>query len=192
MGLRLVAALLVALVSGPASAAPATTATPIFHGVLDVLAARGTINPTTGSATLKVPRWRLLLSPDSNGIYPDQEPLLIAIDSNNYYLPAGSMKASVHGTRFTYKAPRDAGPRAIRSVRIVRRPNGTYLVGFTLTGIDFSSLTIQNRKCVPTAFIVGDDDGFSGSIVRRPSFESRALLLPGGCILDTSEWPWLQ
>jgi hypothetical protein len=191
MGLRLAAALLAALAPGPAFAAPVTTATPVFHGVLDVLAARGTINPTTGSATLKVHRWRLLLSPDSDGIYPDQEPILIAIDSNNYYLAAGSMKSSANGKRFTYKGPRDAGPRAIRSVRITRG-RYAYYVSFTLTGVDFSSLTIQNRKCVPTAFIVGDDDGFSGSRLRRPSFESRALFLPGGCILDSSEWPWLQ
>src|SRR5262245_34309491 len=147
------AAVLAALACGPAWAAPATTATPIFHGVLDILASRGTINPSTGSATLSVHRWRLLLSPESDGIYPDQEPIVIAIDSNNFYLAAGSVKSSAHGRRFTYRAPRDAGARAIRSLRITRG-RYAYYVSFALTGIDFSSLTIQNRACVPTAFIV--------------------------------------
>lgn len=189
---RVAIALLVALVSaGRAWGQPATTATPIYHGILDILAARGTIDPATGTATLSVRGWRLLLSPDSNGIYPDQEPALIALAENNFYLAAGSLKASRHGTRFRYRAPRDAGPRAIRSLCIARRRDGTYLVSFKLTGVELSRLTIQNRDCVPMAIIVGDDDGFSGASLRRQSFESRQLFLPGSCDA-AGDWPWIQ
>ena len=54
---RLAAALLATLVSaGTASAAPATTATPKTHGILDILPARGTIDPDTGSAKLRLER----------------------------------------------------------------------------------------------------------------------------------------
>ena len=183
---------LVAVVSlSRASAQPATTATPNYHGVLDILAARGTISPDTGIATLKIRRWRLLLTQDSNGIFPDQEPTLIALAENNFYLPAGSLKASRGGRVFRYRAPRDAGPRALRSLYITRRPDGAYLVSFTLTGVELSRLTIQDRDCVPMALIVGDDDGFAGARLRRPSFETRRLLVTGDCTADLNgAWPW--
>jgi hypothetical protein len=192
MRLPLAVALLAALVSaGRVAAGPVTSATPIYHGILDILAARGTIDPDTGSAKLKIHGWRLLLSPDSDGIFPDQEPTLIALAENNFYLAPGSLTASRGGRRFRYRAPRDAGPRAIRSLRLVQRRDGTWRVSFTLTGVELSRLTIQTRDCVPMAFIVGDDDGFNGARLRRPNLDSRPLFLPGGCDV-TGDWPWIQ
>jgi hypothetical protein len=192
MRFRHAVAVLAALFSAvPVAAGPVTTATPIYHGLLDIIAARGNFDPDTGNAKLKIRRWRLLLSPDSDGIFPDQEPTLIAIAENNFYLAPGSLKASRRSKRFRYRAPRDAGPVAVRSLRIDRRRDGSYLVSFTLTGVELSRLTIANRDCVPFAFIVGDDDGFSGARLRRPSFESRQLFLPGACD-ESGDWPWIQ
>jgi len=187
----LVVALVTVVSGGRASAQPTTKATPIYHGILDILAARGTISPDTGIASLRIRRWRLLLSPDSNGIFPDQEPTVIALAENSFYLTAGSLKASRGGRVFRYRAPRNAGPRSVRSLRITGRRDGTYLVSFTLTGVELSRLTIQNRDCVPMAVIVGDDDGFGGARLRRPSFATRQLLLPGGCDVS-GDWPWIQ
>jgi hypothetical protein len=192
MSLRITVALLVALAAASASAQPVTTATPIYHGHLDVLPARGTIDPTTGMATLKVHGWRFLPVTDSDGVYPDQEPILIALAENNFYLAAGAVKGTRHETRFRYRAPRNTTTRGIRSLRLLERHDGTYLLSFTLTGVDLSQLTIADRACVPMALIVGNDDGFYGARLRRPSFTSRALFVPGGCSLDNSEWPWLQ
>ena len=190
---RLAIAALVAVLSAgrPSSAAPATTATPAFHGTLDMIAAHGTIDPSTGNATLKIRGWRLLLSPDSNGIFPDQEPMLIALAENNFYLAAGALKPSRRGRVFRYRAPRDVGPRAIRSLRLAERRDGIYTLSFTLTGVELSRLTIQDRDCVPMAFIVGDDDGFGGARLRRPSFKTRQIVLPGDCTADLNgAWPW--
>jgi hypothetical protein len=193
MSLRIAVTLLVALAAASASAQPVTTATPVNHGQLDVHPARGTIDPVTGMATLKAHDWRFLpVYPSPDGVYPAQEPIVIALSENNFYLPAGAVKASRHGTLFRYRAPRHAGSRGIRSLRLMQRQKGIYLLSFTLTGVDLSQLTIADRACVPMAFIVGDDDGFNGASLRRPSFTSRTLLVPGGCPLDNSEWPWLQ
>ena len=191
MSFRLAAVLATALVTVVAHAGPVDTATPIYHGILDVLAARGTIDPANGNAMLRIHGWRLLLSPDSDGIFPDQEPTLIALSENNFFLPAGSLKASGKGRHFRYRAPNDAGPRSIRWLRLDRRRDGTYRVSFMLTGIDLSRLTIADRDCVPMAFIVGDDDGFSGAKLRRPSFASHQLLLPGECDVG-NDWPWIR
>jgi hypothetical protein len=191
MSLRIPVTLFVALAAASVSAQPVTTATPIYHGVLDVLAARGTIDPMSGLATLKVRGWRFLPEPGNDGVYPDQEPILIALAENNFYLAAGAAKATRHGTRFRYRAPRNTTTRGIRMLRMLERHDGTYLVSFTLTGIDLSQLTISDRACVPMAFIVGDDDGFHGASLKRPSFTSRALFVPGGCD-ETADWPWIQ
>jgi hypothetical protein len=192
MWFRLAVPLLATLfAAAPGSAGPVTSATPVYHGILDILAARGNFDPDTGEAKLRVRRWRLLLSPDSDGIFPDQEPTLIAIAENNFYLSPGAVQASSSGKRFRYRAPRDAGPRAINSLRLTRRRDGSYLVSFTLTGVELSRLTIANRDCVPFAFIVGDDDGFSGARLRRPNFDSRRLFLPGACD-ESGDWPWIQ
>jgi hypothetical protein len=143
-------------------------------------------------ATLKAHDWRFLpVYPSPDGVYPDQEPIVIALAENSFYLPAGAVKASRHGTRFRYRAPRNASTRGIRSLRLLERRDGTYLLSFTLAGVDLSQLTIADRACVPMAFIVGDDDGFNGARLRRPSFTSRALFVPGSCN-ETADWPWIQ
>jgi len=193
MSLRIAVTLLVALAAASASAQPVTTATPVNHGVLDIRPARGTIDINTGIATLKVHDWRFLpVYPSPDGVYPGQEPIVIALANDpGFSLPAGSMKVSRHGTRFLYRAPRNSSGRGIRSLRLLQRHDGTYLLSFTVTGVELSQLVVADRACVPMAFIVGDDDGFHGMSLRRPSFTSRALLVPGPCD-DNNDWPWIQ
>src|SRR5438067_259754 len=89
-----VACILLLAVPLAAQVGPPPGGSPVFHGVLEVLPANGTIDRATGDAVLKLHRWRLLLVPNSNGIYPDTERVLIAIGKtgqNDLYLPPGSL-----------------------------------------------------------------------------------------------------
>ena len=184
---------LIALTVGalPARAQIVTGATPIHHGSLDMRPASGRFDPRTGIATLRVHHWRLKPAADSNGIFPDHEEVVVALGDDSFVLPAGSLRvAKGRGEIFLYRAPHDAGPRAIRSFRFARRADGAYLVSFVLSGVDLSRLVTQDPACLPMAVIVGDDDGFSGAYLTRPSFHSHHVSLPGGCDVG-NDWPWL-
>src|SRR5439155_25295582 len=57
----------------------------LYHGVLTVNPAKGTLDLATGNAVLKVPRWRFDISPDDpDGIFPDQEPVLVAMGEETF------------------------------------------------------------------------------------------------------------
>jgi hypothetical protein len=184
------AALAVALMlAGPARAQISTSATPTHHGELDIRPAVGTIDGSTGIGTLRVRSWRLVLADTSNGIFPDREPVVVALGEESFRLDAGSLTPSRNGKVFRYRAP-DAASRGITSFRIVRRANGSYLVSFTLIGVDMSLLVLNTPVCQPMAVIVGDDDGFRGALLRRPHFK-RHVAIPRAC--DASnDWPWIQ
>ena len=92
--------------------------TPIYHGVLGFLPAKGKIDRTTGIASLKVQHARFLLSPTSDGVFPDREPILVALGANNFSLDAGMLKASHGGKVLSYRAPRTGNPTGILSFRI--------------------------------------------------------------------------
>ncbi len=187
------AALAVALVlaaAAPAARAQVSTATPIHHGRLLIRGAAGRIDDSTGIGTLRVRRWLLTLAAGSNGIFPGQEPVVVALGEESYLLPAGSLVPSRNGKVFHYRAPADAGPRAIRSFRIAQRAGGSYRVSFSLIGLDLSRLVLETPVCMPLAVIVGDDDGFTGAdLMTRPAF-SRHLTVPRACPENT--WPWIQ
>ena len=89
------AALTVALLLAPAAptarAQISTGATPVHHGELDIRPAVGTINGATGIGTLRVRRWRLVLAETSNGIFPGQEPVVVALGEESFVLAAGSL-----------------------------------------------------------------------------------------------------
>ena len=181
------------LAPDPAAAQIATGATPVFHGKLDVRPATGRIDrtaSTAGQATIKIRGWKLELSDQSNGIYPDQEPMVVAFGDNNFRLPAGSLVAKRHGRIFRYRAPRDPSARGIRFVSIVSESPRVYRVTVSLAGLDLSDLLNKTPICYPTAVIIGDDDGFSGSEVTTtpPVFKSRHLVVPKKCEADS--WPW--
>src|SRR5262249_11854909 len=186
-------ALLALLGSGRAAAQIATGATPVHHGKLDVRPATGSIDrsaATAGQATIKIRGWKLELSDDSNGIYPDKEPMVIAFGDNNFRLPAGALVAKRHGRLFRYRAPRDPNARGIRFVSIVSESATVYRVTITLVGLDLSDLLTKTPICYPTAVIIGDDDGFSGpeATTTPPVFKSRHLIVPKKCTADP--WPW--
>jgi hypothetical protein len=194
--LPILVALVVAAGAPPGARAQVSSgATPVYHGKLDVHPAVGRIDRKTGMGTLRVRGWRLIPSapPElpSNGIFPAQEPVVVAIGANSFRLPAGSLKSSHRGRKFAYRAPRDLGPPAIRMLRIGRRSDGSWSVSFTLTGVDLSGLIVADPICLPMAVIVGDDDGFSGVDLTSPRFSSPRVALPRGCNA-AGDWPWIQ
>jgi hypothetical protein len=199
-----VIAFLVAVPVGAQSPPPGGS--PVFHGVLEVLPAPGTIDRATGAAVLRLHRWRLQLQPaqdglpGSNGIFPDRERVLIALGSggeNDLYLPPGSLVAHRRGKVFTYRAPRGTvrGVKAIRITEVQKDPTtglgGVYRVNATLVGVVLTDLLFRTRPdCMPLAIIVGDDDGFSGVQLSERNLDGRRIAVAGSCGVGT-EWPWL-
>jgi len=176
----------------PAARAQAVSgATPVHHGTLKIRPAAGSFDTNTGNATLRARRWRIEPSADSNGIFPDREEIVVALGKDSFDLPAGSLQPNRSGKVLRYRASPDAVSRGIRSFRIARRSNGTYLVSFVVVGLNLSGLvTAFPSDCTPVAVIIGDDDGFSGAILTRSSFRSPRVTLPRSCSL--TNWPWLQ
>lgn len=185
-----VVALLAVLAAAGAQAQPAVQ--PVYHGCLEVRAAGGPFDRVTGDARLRVPRWRFILTPDSNGIFPAAEQILIAIGENQAAIDPGAMRVSRNGKVFTYRGPEDAPQPAIRRLRIKERKDGSYGVRFTLTGLRFQDLVTSDPLCLPGAIIVGDDDFFAGiKLVRPGSFlRSKRFAIPSDCEIG-SDWPWL-
>jgi hypothetical protein len=169
-----------------------TDAIPVFHGFLRLARGGGSFDPATGSATVRVRGWRFELAPFSNGIYPDREPIVLAIGTENFRLEAGTLRASRRGTRFSYRSRGRGSARGIRALEIRRLPAGTYVAAFTLRDVPLYQLTENAPVCLPTALIVGDDDGFSGvsfdnpGFPRRPSRRVTVAAVP--CVADA--WPW--
>jgi len=181
-----------------ASAQVVSPPTPIYHGVLGFLPAKGKIDRTTGIASLKVNHARFLLSPLSDGIFPDREPILIALGPNNTFgLDAGMLKSSHKGKVQTYRAPKGttSGIITFRMKQIAGpgpagASRGAYAVNFALKGLNVALLNVQDPLCLPMAVIVGDDDGFSGVQLTSPSFQSKTLSVPRDCNAG-NDWPWL-
>jgi len=184
------AAMAVALTLGAVTARAqiSTSATPIYHGTLRILRpAVGTFDTSTGIGTLRVRSWQWDLKQGSNGIFPDKEPIVVALGDESFRLDPGKLERSRNGKVFRYRA---STSRGISLFRIARRASSVYLVTFTLSGVDLSQLVLQNPVCRPLAVIVGDDDGFTGAdLMTRPAF-SRHLSVPRTCSVNT--WPWIQ
>jgi hypothetical protein len=186
MTLRLLAGL--ALVLATASVTRAQDLS--YHGYLTIRRAGGTIDPSTGVSTLNVRRWSFLLTPNSNGIRPDLEPVKVTMGlAENFVLPAGSLAASKNGRKFTYKDK--SITRGIRMIRFWRGKDPTlWQVRFQVVGLDLSALTINYPDCLAMAVIVGDDDGFSGvEFDRVGGFDGKGLKIVGFCAAE--DWPWV-
>jgi hypothetical protein len=182
--------LLVATATAVSAAPISVTATPLFHGTLRVRRASGTVDRKSGAAVVNVRRWSLELAPGSNGIYPDQEPIVLAIGEDTFRLDAGMLKA--HGkSGFLYRA-RPRSSRGIQSLAIKQSKDGSYSVQFSVRGVLLSGLEENAPLCLPTAFIVGDDDGFSGvnyDSPGSPPIVSRRVLVGNG-FCSPQAWPW--
>ena len=164
---------------------------PVFHGVLQLVPAIGRMNRKTGTGTLVIRRWTFIPNPDSNGVFPDREPVLIALGNDGFLMGAGTLHASHGGRLFTYHGPA-AGGRGIRSFRMHHNPDDSfYTVSFKVSGVDLEKLNGEDPLCRPLAVIVGDDDGFVDVVVTSPSFESPRVSLPRTCIDPSASWPWL-
>ena len=138
------------LAAATARAQISTGATPVYHGTLRILRPGvGTFDTATGIGTLRVRRWQLELNQDSNGIFPDQEPAVVALGDESFRLDAGSLKRSRNGKVFRYRVRPEAGQRGIRSFRIARRASGIYVLSFTLIGVDLSQLVLENPVPAP-------------------------------------------
>ncbi len=102
-------------------AAQAHPQTPVHHGVLGVRPAAGRIDRTTGESSLDVRRWRFTPAPDSDGLDPAHEAVLVAIgDADRFVVPAGALRASRNGRVFTYRRATTRGVRRLRLVRVGR------------------------------------------------------------------------
>jgi hypothetical protein len=214
MGARIAAA--VALTIGalgmglPGIAVAPSDADPIYHGTLGIRPIGGTlgIRPAggtivrrdrDGTGTLKVPHWRLVLTPDSNGVFPDQEVVSVGIETETLSLAPGALRPSAHGKVFSYRAPRPFLGRGIRSFRLWRTRDRAYAVRFTVGGFDLSTLLDHDPICRSLAVIIGDDDGFAVVLFTSPSFDSTHFavwpdfpVLPAGTFCTgKSSWPWL-
>jgi hypothetical protein len=191
--MRCIVLALIAVACGVSTSAGqiAVGATPQYHGALDVRPAHGSFDPKSGTASVKVRGWRWQLYSTSNGIYPDKETVEVAIGEQAFMLPPGSLRVSRKGKMFSFRAPKTEGPsmQPIRSLRIQKKPDG-YLVRFTVTGVDLSTLLLQDPVCMPTAILIGDDDGFSGVQYSRPTFSSHRLKVPSDCSVGDDDWPW--
>jgi len=165
---------------------------PVWHGTLQLLPATGRIDRKTGSTVLVVRGWTFIPNPDSNGVHPESEPALIALGGDSFLMAAGTLRVSHGGRLFTYHGPRPKDGRGVRSFRMHHNPDDSfYTVSFTVVGVDFQRLNVEDPLCRPLAVIVGDDDGFVDVSVTSPSFTSRRVSLPRICIDPSASWPWL-
>jgi hypothetical protein len=191
--MRAVVALVVALLTGVA--APAGAIAPVFHGALGIKPALGGFQKNTGVASLRVKNWNFVLTPNSNGIYPTQEGVIIAIGTTEQLVvPASLIHASRNGRQFTFRDPKTT--RGVRMFQLRQYSNcpgkACYHVAFTLVGIDLSTLVLSYPFCSPMAILVGDDDGFSGVQFDRPGgFNGSRVKIDGTCN-SGSGWPWLN
>lgn len=191
--MRVAALVLAAAVAGGPVAAQLR---PVFHGVLSVKGGAGRLDQTAGIGSLRVKKWVFNLSLDSDGIAPASEPIVVGIgDNDQLVIPAGQMKASRNGRRFTYRNPGiPRGVRALTMKRLQDAPDGSmrYAVALSVAGADLSKLVTNSPSCVPLAVIVGDDDGFSGVDIERPRILTGGgrLRVLGACS-DVGDWPWL-
>ena len=165
---------------------------PVYHGVLEVEHASGSIARPSGMASVHVPGWPFQLDPEqSNGIFPATEAVEVAIGTDSrFVLAAGSLKASRNGRKFTFRQKLRKGVAGIRMIQIVRQPDQTYTVRFAVSGVDLQGLQREDPVCMPVAVIVGDDDGFQGVFFSSPTFTSHRLRTVGKCDA-TGDWPWL-
>ena len=177
--MTLLAAVLLAGSMGPASAQIA----PIYHGVLRINPARATLDRSTGAATVKVRNWGLLIDPqDSNGIYPDQEPVIIVVDNDQYYLEPGALKPMRRGKGWIYHSNLTADDRGIKSLMIKKQPDGSFLLRFNLVGVDLSRMIFElEGVCLGTAVTVGDDDAYAGIVLNRKNTTTRRIRIPDEC-----------
>jgi hypothetical protein len=173
-------------------ATPLLAGPPVYHGILGVRPAGGGIDRDTGVIGLNVAKWNFRLDPGSDGLFPADEPVVIALgETEQFLLPAGSLVPNAKGTRFTYRNPDRKVARGIRLFQVWQLKDGTWNVKFKIAGLQASRLTFEFPVCESMAVIIGDDDGFTGVELTRPGgLSGKRVKLRGACD-DVEGWPWL-
>ncbi len=164
---------------------------PVHHGVLQLPhPADGLRYHPADTGRVTVRGWRFFVSPDSDGIFPDREPIVVAIGAQTFFVPAGQMRARAHGRIFVFRAGRTTPPGGVRYLRLARIQSGLFDVRMRVREIDLRALRNDVELCMPGAVIVGDDDAFSGIQLRTPGFEAKTFTIDRPCDPKGS-WPWL-
>jgi hypothetical protein len=187
--LALVSVLVLAVAS--VAGAISDTAIPVHHGSLRVKRARGRFDRTSGLGTITVRGWVLRLGSGSDGIVPDQEPLVVAIGDDSFRLEANALRKK--GKRsYRYRA-HGRVTRGIQKLKMRRQSDDTWIIDFTVRSVPLYRLTNEAPVCLATAIIVGDDDGFAGVQFDNPGFPvrptKRLVVDPIDCTADG--WPWV-
>jgi hypothetical protein len=193
---RLLLAAVVAMASavcrGTASGAIASAAIPVFHGSLVLARGVGSFEQQSGAARFTVRHWRMTLADGSNGVFPSEEPIVIAVGADQFRLEPGALVADRRGRRFRHRVAKGAAARGILRLDIRERSATEYDLTFTLADVQLFPLTQSAPVCMPLAVIVGDDDGFSGVDFDRPGFPARVTrrltVRREPCAAET--WPW--
>ena len=178
-------------VGSEACAEVASAAIPRFHGRLRLARGAGRLDRQSGAARFTVRHWRMVLADGSNGIFPGEEPVVIAFGTDQFRLEPGALSAGRRG-RFRFRAPKVPDARGILALDLRRLAATVYDVSFTVADVQLFPLTENAPVCMPAAVIVGDDDGFSGVDFDRPGFPerltSRVVVRRRPC--DATAWPW--
>jgi hypothetical protein len=179
------------LVLAPVAGAVSDVAIPVHHGELHVKRARGRFDRTSGLGTITVRGWVLKLGSGSDGIVPDEEPLVVAIGDDSFRLPARALRRKGKRT-YRYRA-RGRVTRGVQKLRMRQQTDDTWIVDFTVRAVPLYRLTTEAPVCLATAIIVGDDDGFAGVQFDNPGFPvkptKRLVVDPVDCTADG--WPWV-
>ena len=187
----LVPVLVSLLVAVSVQAQPVTTADPVYHGELSIKPALGTINRRNGNGTINIRNWTFQPTALSDGIFPAEEPIIVALADDNFRLEAGALHANKKGTVFTYRSSPKKTTRGVTLLRLQKHTDGTWAVKLSMVGLDLSRLNLEDPICRPMAVIVGDDDGFGGVSITSPSWTSKKVEIPSGCDVGNS-WPWIN
>jgi hypothetical protein len=179
------------LAAAVVQAGPVTTADPVYHGELSIRPAGGTINRRNGNATINIRNWTFTPTPQSDGVFPDQEPIIVALKDDNFRLEAGALHANRKGNTFTYRSTAKKTPRGVRLLKLTHLADGSWTVRLSMAGVDLSRLNLEDPICSPMAVIVGNDDGFGGVTITSPGWTSRRVDIPAGCDVGNA-WPWIN
>jgi prolipoprotein diacylglyceryltransferase len=180
---RMRPAALLLLLSALGAVRPVAAIDADFSGTLAVRPARGTLDVATGAGGLAVKRWRFTPAPASDGIDPVSEPIVLSLATDEVALPAGSVQEVAPGRRWTFRD--DAATRGFTRLKLKRRADGVWLVGFRAAGLDLTRLVNQYPLCEGLAFAIGNDEGASGVDLDRPrGAASPRIKLRGFCELE--------
>jgi hypothetical protein len=176
---------LLALLATPSPSSAAESL--FFHGTIGFTPANGKLDRNRARgypATLKVRQWSFQPAPDSNGVDPGSEAIVVHVGEREWTVPTGELVASKRGAVWTYKRRGGGTNAGIQRLQIRRESDQTFAIRFVVGGIDGSVLDVQDPACVPFVLIIGDDDAATGINLSSPTFSSSKLRVREICDYD--------